>query len=195
MAHEYVYPKWIEKAWTDGLFQFNNESNSFKYNNPKYKKNYKFEFNPIKDHNIRKGDTICFGGRVYRNDGVWIWDGNKIIELDNSIDDYGGVPRLFKVGKDYKPNHWINIIEHNTIIWLEDELLEKIEIENDFIIEDDMKIMKGSVIMFDKKYTIRIAMDKNYDKNIKEEIMLKNPPFYYEGEHNLSLYLQFSYMK
>ena len=194
MAKEYDYPKWIEKAWIDNLFQLNAETDSWKYNNPKYKRNYKFEFNPKKDHKIKKGDTICFGGRSYRNEGVWIWDGNKIINLDDSIDDYGSVPSLFKVGNEFKPNHWIDIIDHNSIIWLEDELLEKIEIKNSIIIKDDYLYVKGTVVIFNETYNINITIWKNKIpditvEKIKKFIIDTKPSFDYENETNISLNL------
>lgn len=48
--------------------------------------------------NLVFGDLICttgFGG--YRNDGIYIFDGIKIIELDREIDDYGALPSIFTI--------------------------------------------------------------------------------------------------
>jgi hypothetical protein len=128
MAIEYVYPKWIDNALSNGYFsEYNPETKGWKYKNPNKIKNYKFEFNPIKDHNIKRGDIINFEGS-YRNESKWIWDGIKLINLYTEIDDYGSVPPNFKVGKDFQPNHWVGIVDHNNIIWLEDELFENIDI-------------------------------------------------------------------
>jgi hypothetical protein len=195
MAKEYVYPKWVEKAWKEGLFNFNIETGGWKYNNPKYERNYKFELNPKKDYNIKRGDTICFGGRVYRNDGVWIWDGEKIIELETDIDDYGSVPNSFKVGKEFHPNHWIKIIDHNTIIWLEDDLFEKIEFDNftdHYENHIEHKTLNASIIIFDQKYIIDIIIYKYNDKSIQEikDIIIKDKPcFQYEAPFKFSLFL------
>ena len=79
--------------------------------------------------NLKHGDIIIFNksgeyeGR-YRNDGVYIWNAhdNYIQFLEYEIDDYGYVPYNFKVGKDFLPDHWLNVIDHNTILYLDNEL-------------------------------------------------------------------------
>jgi hypothetical protein len=150
MAKEYQYPKWIESAWQNGYFsEYNNETKGWKYKNPNKEKNYRFEFNPIQKNNIKRGDIINFEGS-YRNEGKWIWDGTKIVNLYTEVDDYGSVPPEFKVGKDFQPNHWIDIVDHNSIIWLEDELFENIEIytkNNQYY---------GRIKIFDTNYIIFI---------------------------------------
>jgi hypothetical protein len=150
MAKEYQYPKWIESAWQNGYFsEYNNETKGWKYKNPNKQKNYKFEFNPIQKYDIKCGDIINFQGS-YRNEGKWIWDGTKIVNLDTEVDDYGSVPPEFKVGKDFQPNHWIDVVDHNSIIWLEDELFEDIEI---YAKTDQFY---GRVKIFDTNYKIFI---------------------------------------
>jgi hypothetical protein len=80
------------------------------------------------DAELAKGDLICFlciNG--YRNDGIAIYDGQKIIELDYEIDDYGSLPNIFQVISGGVPvNYWHQYdnndihcyISHNTIVWL-----------------------------------------------------------------------------
>ena len=170
MAQQFVYPKWIEEAWCNNMFKRNDETGGWMYKNPnKPNKNYKFEMNPEKDNNIQHGDIINFEGG-YRNQGKWIWcEKSKMIKhLYTEIDDYGSVPPEFKVGKQFKPNHWVEVIDHNTIIWLEDDLYDKIKLAY-----DDKNNVVGEIEMFDKYYNIIISTDpKNtmeYVKNILEK--------------------------
>ena len=88
--------------------------------------------------NLKHGDLIIFNesgkyeGR-YRNEGVYIWNAtdNYIQNLEYEIDDYGHIPSNFKVGKDFLPNHWNNVIDHNDIIHLDNELYENVDLKYD----------------------------------------------------------------
>ena len=185
MAKEYIYPDWYEQALIKDHFKQNTLSGDYEYKNPEHpEKNYSLKFNPITDHQIKRGDTICFGGRVYRNEGVWICDGKKIISLDTDIDDYGSVPAEFKVGKEFAPNHWIKIIEHNTIIWLEDELYDQIK-----FYKENNKIY-GKLMIFDKEYTILIqeADDLN-EEEIREQLKEDKPCFCMYTDDILQVYI------
>jgi hypothetical protein len=178
MAQEYRYPRWIQTAWLNNYFVFNNETGGWKYKNPTKPNNkYKFEFNPIKDYNIQHGDIINFQGG-YRNEGKWIWNSEKkkIELLHTEIDDYGSVPPEYKVGIRFKPDHWINVVDHNTIIWLEDELYSKIDLiyyKNN---------IEGKIKLFGIMYSILIEIDGilldklEYVKNI----LSKMPPLHFE---------------
>jgi hypothetical protein len=194
MAKEYQYPRWIESALQNGYFsEYNNETKGWKYKNPNKEKSYKFEFNPIKDHDIKRGDIINFEGS-YRNEGKWIWGGTKIENLYTEVDDYGSVPPEFKVGKDFQPNHWIDVVDHNSIIWLEDELIENIEV----YAEDNN--MYGRVKIFDTNYNIFIdcyrlnphGLKKDNNiliKDVKEYIQKEKPCFNYVGKRQLEVYI------
>lgn len=185
MAKEFIYQKWYEEALIKGHFTQNPISGDYEYKNPEHpEKNYALKFNPIKDYQIRRGDTICFGGRKYRNEGVWIWDGKKIIPLDTDIDDYGSVPTEFKVGKEFAPDHWSKIIEHNCLIHLEDELFDQIE-----FYKENNKIY-GKVKIFDKEYKIVIqeADDLN-EEEIREQLKEDTPCFSLYTDDILQVYI------
>ena len=157
MASEYYYPDWIEQALHKDWFKFDNETNTYKYNNPTNNHKNKFEFKP--NANCIRGDLIRFTPKgeecqLYRNEGVWIWDGKKMQPLHTDIDDYGSVPPDFKVGKDFRPDHWINKIDHNNIIWLEDDIIENIFIKENF---------NGQVKIFNEIYNVDIQCDALYD--------------------------------
>ena len=169
MAREFVYPKWIQQAWYDGMFKLNDEGVYVYYNDKYPTKNYKLEFNPIKDYSIQHGDIINFEGG-YRNEGKMIWCDNekRIKDLYSEIDDYGSVPPQFKVGRRFKPNHWVKVIDHNTIIWLEDDLYDQIELG-----WNDKNEVEGSLDMLNKTYSIIINTNKNEIEHVRNCLKLK----------------------
>jgi hypothetical protein len=61
----------------------------------------------------KRGDTISLQKRddKYRNVWTYLWDGEKAVELDHSIDEYGAVSRTLKVtDTEFSPD------------WLSDEI-------------------------------------------------------------------------
>lgn len=94
------------------------------------------------NYNLVRGDLICFDGlNSYRNDDVYIFDGCKIINLWDDIDDYGSLLREFTVINNGVPiNYWENTendkgIDHNHIVWFDHKSVKKQCIDN--IIEID----------------------------------------------------------
>jgi len=168
MAKEFFYPDWIQKAYYNFWFEYNPETKSYKYNNvTKPHKNYKFIFDPIED-GVKRGDLLCFTKngikeRGYRNEGVWIWNGDKMVELYTNVDIYGSVPREFKVGKEFAPDHWIDKIDHNNIVWLENELYKEIKLQ--FL---ETNNIEGNINIKGKDYSIKIDIlddDNDYLKS------------------------------
>jgi len=101
------------------------------------------------------GDLIIFKDVPrYRNDGICIWNGTGVIDLDSEYDDYGNLPQMFRVieptiGKDgssrtFPINYWHSRfqptikkhkhkyhIDHNNIVWFDhnnkrDEIIKNI---------------------------------------------------------------------
>lgn len=73
----------------------------------------------IPNDKIKRGDIVHieeFGS--YRNDGKLIFDGQKLVNLCYDIDDYGSVPSSFTIGDEFRSDHWINVIEHNALVWI-----------------------------------------------------------------------------
>ena len=170
MATEHTGKKWIYDAICSNKFKYDTETKQYYYSNPAYPhKLYKKIYDPKSIPTIKRGDIINFEGS-YRNDNKLIFDGEKLIELYTEIDDYGSVPPKFKVGKEFKPNHWINVIDHNTIIWLEDDILDTIKINN----------QTGYVTIFNQEYKIYINNIDQNDDEINQYIIDKKPCFEYE---------------
>lgn len=64
------------------------------------------------------GDIIDNINDKYRNDPLFMWNGEKAVLLCTDIDDYGLVPNEFIVSKDeFSPNYWENVISHNNYYW------------------------------------------------------------------------------
>lgn len=77
-----------------------------------------------------RGDLICRDLVTYRNDDLYIFDGEKIIGLYMEVDDYGSLPKDFIViTNNVPPKYWDFIYEgnnlvnrgiaHNSFIWLD----------------------------------------------------------------------------
>jgi len=143
-------------------------------------KNYKKIFDPKTF--MAYGDVINFEGS-YRNENRMIFDGEKLLKLYTEIDDYGSVPPQFKVGKIFSPEHWLDAIDHNAIIFLEDDLFETIEVS-----EDNGKVI-GKIKIFDTQYSIIIYTKNNNILEVKDQIVKNKPCFNYEYESCLSVWL------
>ena len=97
---------------------------------------FQIALNYLRERNadLRKGDLILFDSKIgYRNNGVAIFDGVNIVELYGEVDDYGSLPREFRVIEDNVPiNYWKDIdeeddtkrgITHNNIVWFDHALV------------------------------------------------------------------------
>lgn len=81
-----------------------------------------------------KGDLVLFDSNIgYRNEGVAIFNGDKIVELSDDVDDYGSVPQELRVIEDGVPiNYWAYLddtdigrgITHNSIVWFNHMLVQ-----------------------------------------------------------------------
>lgn len=106
-----------------------------------------------------RGDLICNGLNEYRNDGVCIFNGEKIIPLNYEIDDYGSLPSEFTVINDNVPiRYWEDSekykgIDHNCHIWFDiDDDIRKQLVENIDI--DKYCTIYTTFILNNKKYYI-----------------------------------------
>ena len=98
-------------------------------------KNVLFE----KRHHPQRGDLIDVEvdfSDYYENDGLLIYDGKDVVNLDYT-NDYGNVPKEFKVITEFPIDYWHNDekilrpIKGNTLVWIDhigclDELLKNI---------------------------------------------------------------------
>lgn len=79
-----------------------------------------------------RGDLVLFESALgYRNNGVTIFNGTKIMDLYSEVDDYGSLPPEFRVIEDgVSIRYWHPIdgtgvgIDHNYIVWFNHRLVQ-----------------------------------------------------------------------
>lgn len=116
---------------------------------------------------LKRGDILILDTEEerYRNDGVYIWDGQEALELDDILDEYGALPRSFQVSDtEFNPHYWVNAIGHNGFFWLTPEILKRMS----FTKQEDGTI-SSSVRIGDKTWTCIV----DYPEELPEEY-LKN---------------------
>lgn len=67
---------------------------------------------------IERGDIVYLqrlGG--FRNLGKFVYDGQKIQKLYTRLDEYESIPPSFQVIHEFPIRYWINVIEHNSIVF------------------------------------------------------------------------------
>ena len=74
----------------------------------------------VLEHTPNRGDIIHIEeAGSYRNEGMYIWNGEKVVPLYYEIDDYGSVPPTFTIGDGFLVDHWHNILPRNTFVWVD----------------------------------------------------------------------------
>ena len=102
----------------------------------------------LNDLPLLRGDVIYFGWvGNYRNDGKLMWDGQQVVNLDFSLDDYGSIPRNFTF-PEFPFDHFYQSIDHNCLIWIDPKYIEQI------IKIFDEKTQKSFVKTLYETYTI-----------------------------------------
>ena len=136
---------------------------------------------------LLRGDVIYLGWMDdYRNSGKFLWDGEKVVNLNHNIDDYGSVSEEFTF-PEFPLNHFYSSIDHNHIIWVSDVTLRELQqnyreeipdLTNEEVIGNvQMTDLHASSVITDNfgtKYKIRFFYDgklEDFDpKTFKEEI-------------------------
>lgn len=91
---------------------------------------------------LKRGDivNILEEKERYRNDGSYIWDGKKLIDLNyGDYDDYGYVPKEFDISEFGPKDYFSNSIDHNHLISHKPTISKKDIMNLEFIndIEED----------------------------------------------------------
>lgn len=116
-----------------------------------------------------KGDLILMMGvDHYRNNGVYIFDGEEITILDREYDDYGHLPKLFTVINDDVPITYWEDIKHNCIVWFDHTAVRQQCLDNIIATEKDVRTTFESN---DKTYTIIFVNDDDDDSERDQETM------------------------
>jgi len=110
-SKQFKYPNFIAEI---PLKSFEFDEKSFKILNTKLQ-----DF--ITVNKIRKGDTIRLSQQynIYRNEGVIIYDGNKLLNLDITIDEESNLPPEIKINDFPITSYFENSVEHNNVVWFD----------------------------------------------------------------------------
>ena len=160
---------------------------------------------------IRRGDLIHLESEgEYRNDGKFIFDGASLMSLAFEPDDYGTLPKEFKILDDeltFSPIHWMDVIDHNGYVHFDSgpymDQLEKNLIQTETTITKigkktyEEQIWKTFFVhSTGARFTIRFQFDLGLSSDRENVIkFLKKGLFYIGGEDlestpfNMHLYI------
>lgn len=121
-----------------------------------------------------RGDLICFEGiHCYRNTGICIFDGKKLLNLSFEYDEYGHLPKKFHVINNNVPiQYWSwahRGIDHNSIIWFDQTQVKQQCLDN---IVFGKSSAHTTFVINDKSYIMEYMLcDNDFDeiKNVVEE--------------------------
>ena len=85
----------------------------------------------IKPENILRGDVIYITGIAgYRNEGKYIWNGEKATPLDFTLSDYGSLPRVYEINttNNFIPTSWLDLID-SSYVWFSYDIISKLKFE------------------------------------------------------------------
>lgn len=157
---------------------------------------------------LRRGDLIGLSPFMgYRNDGTFIFDGQKAIELAEEPDEYGSVPGIFSVPDEFPVRYWLNLITHNNYVPFHPERWSDQLEKNLFTFETSMG---GQTLQFPattiewkgQKYVIiwenninlaiweRLFTDKDFLQGLQKASFLRGPsPDEEEDDHLINPFL------
>jgi len=126
----------------------------------------------------------------FRNDGKFMWDGNKVIQLDFDIYDYGAVPSEFVVSEtEFSPNYWLENITCNSYYWpsleIRNQVCKTLVYDDEFTHDSEWHgrfLFHGEVVNVIVDEHHKIMSDFIKDENIiKEKIMILPFSFNYKN--------------
>ena len=113
------------------------------------------------------GDTIHWiSSDRYRNEGLMFWsETNGFMFPWTEIDDYGSVPPHFRVGEHgFRPDHWADRVDHNSIVFLSDAIVSTLEnkrLENAKTKSTDVDIeFYTNIEIYGRTYRVGVDHDK-----------------------------------
>ena len=120
----------------------------------------------VKSMKSKHGDTVRWRWPMsldYRNSNLvgFVWKKNdefKIIPMYTKIDDYGSVPPQFVVGNapdEFEPKHWLNVVDHNGIVFLSEEIKNKIN----SLIAENPNAEHHKIEIKKNRYIVQVSLD------------------------------------
>ena len=112
----------------------------------------------------------------FKNEGKLMWDGEKLIKLDYTLEDDGTIPKVFSF-PEFPLEHFTDSIDNNSVIWLSQTTSEE-AIKN-----FDEKTQKSFITDLYDSYVVKIGSIKNVTRDLFAKYIKKNP-FIDEGHCN-----------
>jgi hypothetical protein len=115
----------------------------------------------INENLLKRGDVLYLNWvGSYRNDGKFLWDGKKVVNLDYEDDDYGSVPKEFAF-PEFRPDYFSESIVHNNIVRLIPEKIN--EVINNFDVDTQTSFVTDKY----DKYEVVLDLPNLQKINIK----------------------------
>ena len=148
------------------------------------------------DNDDNENKSTIRGNTYYRNDGLYIYNGNSAEELDFTIDDYGALSnkyRLFEAPNYFTKDHWHKIdeskngtlqampyISHNNIVWITNnkQIRDNIEVDN---INEYKSVIYTWYDVADKKHNI--IYESSIEEPYSDELLQKFTDILREQEY------------
>lgn len=113
---------------------------------------------------IKRGDLISIysEGERYRNDDIFIYDGEKVESLSFDLDEYGHIPKTFTIDEFKNPKYWSDHIAHNKIVWISTDTIN-LQTNKKIKIDDQCEIIESDFINF---FVINLKEEKTSQKII-----------------------------
>ena len=100
----------------------------------------------IDTRKINRGDVIYITGITgYRNQGKYIWNGEKATSLDYDSFEYGALPYIYEISdtNSFEPKSWLNLIDYYSFVWFSPEIINR------------LKFVKGTKYQLESTITIK----------------------------------------
>ena len=111
----------------------------------------------------------------YRNNGLYMWDGDDVIHLNSDIDEYGSLPDDFKVWEPHPEKGFIipllywGAIDHNTYVNFDHKPYVK-----DMVIKYDNILLDGRYALYatwdDVHFIVFSASLRDYEENMEKPL-------------------------
>lgn len=139
------------------------------------------------DSTWKRGDLIGVDGFYrYRNEGVYIWTGTKVVQLDHS-QDYGGIPSSFLVGKEFHGQYWEGVINYNYTVYADFTEGQEINRDKEFRFSNVIFTLKGNkwAILSSKNAEIPEKIELFIFPNTEIHLYLEKPTKEFSKKHDI----------
>ena len=144
---------------------------------------------------IKEGDVVSIEYETgYRNQGVFIWNGKKVVNLYTKLDDYGSVPPEIEISDDNNLDaySWEGLIDHNKLVWYSPEIRDRIKnnLNDDYTAQVDIRGKTWNFILHD------IHDEETGTEHTVEQLkkaLPKNIIAFDTEDHSNNVYMYFTY--